>query len=179
MKEIVDKLTFAFFAENTIISFTSQLDEALTRKFQRVQQKVKGIKDRFIELNRVFQKISQDFQKNSEKLIEAVQGMENHEDSTGDQHPRFERHHRSNTYGRGRKGGAVVASKVQNLPNETNEATKQIEGKTIKIIESTQRSLENLEFMANLFETVGRTLQNMIQFMEKNVVLLARSKGHP
>ena len=73
----------------------------------------------------------------------------------------------------------MVASKVQNLPNETNEATKQIEGKTIKIIESTQRSLENLEFMANLFETVGRTLQNMIQFMEKNVVLLARSKGHP
>lgn len=77
MREIVDKLTSAFFAENTIISFTSQLDEALTRKLQRVQRKVENIKDRFIELNGVFQKISQEFQKNSEKLIEAVQEMEN------------------------------------------------------------------------------------------------------
>lgn len=65
------------------------------------------------------------------------------------------------------KGFAVVASEVQNLSSETNRVTKQIEAKTREIIESTQRSLENLEFMANLFETVGRTLQNMIQFMEK------------
>lgn len=214
MREIVDKLTSAFFAENTIISFTSQLDEALTRKLQRVQRKVENIKDRFIELNGVFQKISQEFQKNSEKLIEAVQEMENMNSQIIEDLKKsgtsvdqvVDRVNEASSQiaetleniksieelvrnimkiaretnilalnatieaaraGEAGKGFAVVASEVQNLSSETNRVTKQIEAKTREIIESTQRSLENLEFMANLFETVGRTLQNMIQFMEK------------
>ncbi|PLV57125.1 methyl-accepting chemotaxis protein [Thermotoga sp. SG1] len=223
MREIMDKLTSAFFAENTIISFTSQLDEALNRKLQRVQRKVENIKDRFIELNRVFQKISQDFQKNSEKLIEAVQEMENMNSQIIEDLKKsgtsvdqvVDRVNEASSQiaetleniksieelvqsimkiaretnilalnatieaaraGEAGRGFAVVASEVQNLSNETNRVTKQIEIKTREIIESTQRSLENLEFMANLFETVGRTLQSMIQFMEKNVALLQEVK---
>lgn len=75
-REIVDKLTSAFFAENTIISFTSQLDEALTRKLRRMQRRIEEVKERFVNLNRLFQELVGDFQAKSDQLVSVIQDME-------------------------------------------------------------------------------------------------------
>lgn len=121
---IVDKLTSAFFAENTIISFTSQLDEALTRKLRRMQRRIEEIKERFVNLNRLFQELVGDFQAKSDQLVSVIQDME----KIGE-----------NIMEELKKSGTNVDQIVERV----KEASSQI-GETLENIRSIEKLIQNI-----------------------------------
>ncbi|ADA66741.1 methyl-accepting chemotaxis sensory transducer [Thermotoga petrophila RKU-10] len=123
-REIVDKLTSAFFAENTIISFTSQLDEALTRKLRRMQRRIEEVKERFVNLNRLFQELVGDFQAKSDQLVSVIQDMEKISENIMEEL---------------KKSGTNVDQIVERV----KEASSQI-GETLENIRSIEKLIQNI-----------------------------------
>jgi len=221
--DLLHRMSSALFSENLIISFIEQLDEAFVGKLNRIQRKVEAIKDRFVELNEMFQNITKDFQEKGKELFSTIQEIESINSEIAEELKKsgtdidhlvakvnelssqimhtlegvkvIEEHVKSITSiarqinilalnasieaaraGEAGRGFAVVAKEVQTLSVETNRVSQEIAKKTVDLLNSIQTSLESLSFMANLFETIGRTLQKMVKFLEENSSMLKSVK---
>ncbi len=221
--DLLHRMSSALFSENLIISFIEQLDEAFVGKLNRIQRKVEAIKDRFVELNEMFQNITKDFQEKGKELFSTIQEIESINSEIAEELKKsgtdidhlvakvnelssqimhtlegvkvIEEHVKSITNiarqinilalnasieaaraGEAGRGFAVVAKEVQTLSVETNRVSQEIAKKTVDLLNSIQTSLESLSFMANLFETIGRTLQKMVKFLEENSSMLKSVK---
>ncbi|MGJ8455713.1 methyl-accepting chemotaxis protein [Pseudothermotoga sp. U03pept] len=75
------------------------------------------------------------------------------------------------------KGFAVVASEVQKLAGESNKTAKEISNLVKDLSNAVENSLENIRLVGEIFLAVQNSFSELIQFMQRNSVLISRVAG--
>ncbi len=71
------------------------------------------------------------------------------------------------------KGFAVVASEVQKLAGESNRVAKEINDLVKELSASVSEALNSIKLVGEIFQTVQRSLEQLLGFMNQNSALLS------
>lgn len=71
------------------------------------------------------------------------------------------------------RGFAVVASEVQKLAGESNRVAKDINDLVKELSDSVADALNSIKLVGEIFQTVQRSLQQLLEFMGQNSALLS------
>ncbi len=80
-KDTLEKIVSAFFAENLMISFMSQLDEALLSRVRKAQENVKYLEASFEEMLKSMGELSERFEEEGKKLVDSIEQFQKMNDS--------------------------------------------------------------------------------------------------
>ncbi|MCX8128294.1 MAG: methyl-accepting chemotaxis protein [Synergistetes bacterium] len=216
-----ERVLSAFFAENLMTSFMSQLDEALLSRVRKSQGNLKELEKTFEETRKKIEELSEKFGEESKNLIESIeksrevnkQIVEDLEKSGADiskisevvlssinktsqtlsmfseiQSMAIEitkiakqtnllalnasiEAARAGEFG---KGFAVVASEVQKLAGESNKVAKSITDQVRELSKAVSEALESTKLVGEIFTSVQKSLQQLMEFMQSNYTLLYR-----
>ncbi|ANE41307.1 MAG: methyl-accepting chemotaxis protein [Fervidobacterium pennivorans] len=71
------------------------------------------------------------------------------------------------------KGFAVVASEVQKLAGESNRVAKEINDLVKELSSSVSEALNSIKLVGEIFQTIQRSLEQLLGFMNQNSALLS------
>lgn len=74
-RDVLDKMSSAFFAENLMVSFMEQLDEALILRVERIQNQIRRVMEEFISMDNTLTQINDKFSLESKELKETLDSL--------------------------------------------------------------------------------------------------------
>lgn len=75
-RDVLDKISSAFFAENLMTSFMEQLDEVLVSRVGKIQNQIKKVMEEFYSMDKTLTQISNKFSLESKELKETLDSLE-------------------------------------------------------------------------------------------------------